>query len=174
MRVQARVSSEDRLKPVVVFACTPGTIVMPVIGLAAVGVASVISAVSNNDWGAWVVVMTAASVGAILGYMLLTRPPRLTITPDGLEVIELLDAREFGFGDIAGRFALASVEDGDKIVAFALTKEYKRRTRFGLHMLSIRFDYSIGDNYRVSPSDLEALLNERLIEWRRIHGIATG
>jgi hypothetical protein len=172
MQVQARDPCEDRLKPVVV-ACNPGVIAMPVAGLAFGGIASVVFAVRNNDWGGWVIAMTAAIVGGILGYMLLTRPPRLTITAEGLEVIQLLDAREFGFGDIAGRFALASVEDG-RIVAFALTREFKQRTRFGLHMLSGRFDYSIGDNYRISPADLESLLNDRLFEWRRIHGIPTG
>ena len=160
----------DRLKPVVVYACKPGMIAVPVGGLAIGGIASVVVALRNNDWGGWVIAMTAAIVGGMLGYMLRTRPPRLTITTEGLTVIQLFDAHEFGFGDIAGRFALASVEDG-RIVAFALTKEFKQRTRFGLHMLSGRFDYSIGDNYRVSPCDLEALLNERLFEWRRIHGV---
>jgi hypothetical protein len=161
------------LKPVVVYACKSRMIALPVSGLAIGGIASVVVALRSNDWGAWVIAMTAAVVGGMMGYMLRTRPPRLTITTEGLTVVQLLDAREFGFGDISGRFSLASVEDGS-IVAFALTKEFKQRTRFGLHMLSRRFDYCISDNYEVSPSDLVTLLNDRLLEWRRIHGIPAG
>lgn len=160
----------DRLKPVVVYACKPRVIAIPVIAVAIGGIASLVVALRDNNWSAGVVAMTAAIVGVMLGYMLRTRPPSLTITTEGLTVMQLLDARVFGFGDISGRFDLASVES-EKIVAFAVTKEFKQRTRFGLHMLSPRFDYGIDDNYHVSPSDLVGLLNERLVEWRRIHGI---
>jgi hypothetical protein len=143
------------------------TINMLVIVVVLIFFGSVINAVLKNNADAWSVVVIIVIGGGILGYRLRTRPPRLTITSEGMEVVQLHDARQFGFADIEGQFELASLEGGTA-VCFALTKEFKQRTRFGLHMLNGRFDYSIGDSYAVSPAELERVLNRRLSEWRRL------
>ena len=149
----------------VTFPVKPRTINMLVIVVVLILFGSVINALVKNNADSWSVVAIVVIGGGILGYRLRTRPPRLTITSERMEIIQLHDARQFGFADIDGQFELVSLEGGTA-VCFALTKEFKQRTRFGLHMISGRFDYSIADNYAVSPTELERVLNRRLSEWR--------
>jgi hypothetical protein len=101
----------------------------------------------------------AALVVVLFLLGMVSRRPRVVLTPEGFTVFRLIGGWSRRWEDVEGRFAAVRV-GVTRVVAFRLTAEYKARVGKKPTSLFAGYDEAISGVFRLSMERLAELLNE--------------